>query len=129
MKYLVDTNAWLGFFEGRKNFGRLARETMESNPSSCWISVVTVWEAAIKRGLGKLKIDYDLQRDLPRLIEENGFHYFGVDLADAAGVQHIETVHRDPFDRMLVSQARRMHCAILSSDKVFTEYGIQQIWD
>ena len=129
MKYLVDTNAWLGFFEGRKNFGRLARETMESNPSLCWISVVTVWEAAIKRGLGKLKIDYDLQRDLPRLIEENGFHYLGLDLADAAGVQHIETVHRDPFDRMLVSQARRMHCAILSSDKVFTEYGIQQIWD
>ena len=129
MKYLVDTNAWLGFFEGRENFGRRARETMESNSSSCWISVVTVWEAAIKIGLGKLKIDYDLQRDLPRLIEENGFHYLGLDLADAAGVQHIETVHRDPFDRMLVSQARRMHCAILSSDKVFTEYGIHQIWD
>ena len=129
MKYLVDTNAWLGFFEGRKNFGRLARETMESTPSSCWISVVTVWEAAIKRGLGKLKIDYDLQRDLPRLIEENGFNYLGLDLADAAGVQHIETVHRDPFDRMLVSQARRMHCAILTSDKVFAEYGIHQIWD
>ena len=63
MKYLVDTNAWLGFFEGRENFGRRARETMESNPSSCWISVVTVWEAAIKRGLGKLKIDYDLQSE------------------------------------------------------------------
>ena len=102
---------------------------MESNPSSCWISVVTVREAAIKRGLGKLKIDYDLQRDLPRLIKENGFHYLGLDLAGAAGVQHIETVHRDPFDRMLVSQARRMHCAILSSDKVFAEYGIHQIWD
>ena len=129
MKYLVDTSAWLGFFEGRKNFGRLARETMESNPSSCWISGVTVWEAALKRGLGKLKIDYDLQRDLPRLIEENGFLYLGLDLADAAGVQQVETVHRDPFDRMLVSQARRLHCAILSSDKVFAEYGIHQIWD
>ena len=129
MKYLVDTNAWLGFFEGRENFGRRARETMESNPSSCWISVVTVWEAAIKRGLGKLKIDYDLQRDLPRLIEENGFHYLGLDCADAAGVQHIETVHRDLFDRMLVSQARRMHCEIISRDKVFAEYGIHQIWD
>ena len=128
MKYLVDTNGWLGFFEGAEGFGRQARRAMEENPGSCWISLVSVWEAAIKVGLGKLKLAYDLEKDLPRLAEQNGFPFLGLDLEDAAAVRSLEPIHRDPFDRMLVSQARRRGCVILSRDPVFEKYGLKRIW-
>lgn len=128
MRYLVDTNGWLGFFEGAEGFGRQARRTMEEDPGSCWISLVSVWEAGIKAGLGKLKLDYDLEKDLPQLAERNGFHFLGLELEDAVAVRSLEPIHRDPFDRMLVSQARRRGCAILSRDPVFDKYGLKRIW-
>lgn len=128
MKYLVDTNGWLGFFEGAEGFGQQAREAMEKSPTGCFISVVSVWEAAIKAGLGKLKLGYDLERDLPRLVEQNGFRMLGLEVEDAAAVRNLEKIHRDPFDRMLVCQARRHGCEILSRDPVFEKYGLKRIW-
>ena len=56
MRYLVDTNAWIGFVAGAKDFGRHARESMESGSWECCISLASVWEASIKVGLGKLKL-------------------------------------------------------------------------
>jgi len=128
VKYLLDTNAWVGFFEGRDGFGRHARQKMEEQPASCGISLASVWEAAIKVGLGKLKLAYDLEKDLPRLVERNGFHFLGLELGDAAAVQALEQIHRDPFDRIQVCQARRLGSTVLSSDPVFEKYGLKRIW-
>lgn len=128
MNYLVDTNGWLGFFEGAAGFGPQARAAMETKPGLCCISVVSIWEAAIKVGLGKLKLDYDLERDLPRLVEQNGFRVLGLEVEDAASVQTLEKIHRDPFDRMLVCQARRQGSTILSRDPIFEKYGLKRIW-
>lgn len=128
MRYLVDTNGWLGFFEGAEGFGRQARRTMEEDPGSCWISLASVWEAAIKVGLGKLKLAYDLEKGLPRLVERNGFQFLGLDLEDAAAVRSLDPIHRDPFDRIQVCQARRLGSTVLSSDPVFEKYGLKRIW-
>jgi len=128
VKFLVDTNGWLGFFEGKDGFGREARKVMETNPGSCWISLASVWEAAIKVGLGKLKVDYDLGKGLARLVEQNGFHFLGLELEDAAAVRSLEPIHRDPFDRVQVCQARRLGSTVLSRDPIFEKYGLKRIW-
>lgn len=128
MKFLVDTNGWLGFFEGKDGFGSEARKVMETNPSACWISLASVWEAAIKVGLGKLKVDYDLGKGLARLVEQNGFHFLGLELEDAAAVRSLDLIHRDPFDRIQVCQAHRLGFTILSRDPVFEKYGLKRIW-
>lgn len=128
MKFLVDTNGWLGFFEGKDGFGSEARKVMETNPGACWISLASVWEAAIKAGLGKLKVDYDLEKGLPRLVEQNGFHFLGLELEDAAAVRSLDLIHRDPFDRIQVCQARRLGLTVLSRDPIFEKYGLKRIW-
>jgi len=128
VKFLVDTNGWLGFFEGKDGFGSEARKVMETNPGSCWISLASVWEAAIKVGLGKLKVDYDLEKGLARLVEQNGFHFLGLELEDAAAVRSLEPFHRDPFDRIQVCQAHRLGFTILSRDPIFEKYGLKRIW-
>jgi PIN domain nuclease of toxin-antitoxin system len=128
VKYLLDTNAWIAFFQDSKDLSDQAAEIMESDSGRCWISMASVWEAAIKTGLGKLKVDYDLEKDLSRLVERNGFHFLGLELGDAAAVQALEQIHRDPFDRIQVCQARRLGSTVLSSDPVFEKYGLKRIW-
>ena len=128
MTYLLDTNAWIAFFEDSEDLSDRAASLIESGSNHCLLSVVSVWEAAIKAGLGKLKLGYDLERDLPRLVEQNGFRMLGLEVEEAAAARNLEKIHRDPFDRMLVCQARRHGYAILSRDPVFEKYGLKRIW-
>lgn len=128
MKYLVDTNAWIGFLEGERGFSRRAREIMQHESWECRISLASVWEASIKVGLGKLKLGYSLDTDLPRLFEENGFEVITPDWRAVTAVEHLEPVHGDPFDRIQVVQARHRGLDIISRDPVFDRYGLRRVW-
>lgn len=128
MKYLVDTNAWIGFFEGSPDFGATAKKTMSAYPEDCLISMASVWEASIKIGLGKLVLPYDLRADLPRLFEENGFALLAVAFDDASGVVDLPRHHGDPFDRLMAVQALRRNLQVISRDPIFDSYGLRRIW-
>ena len=128
MKYLVDTNAWIGFFQGQDGFGSRARQVMSETPWECRISIASIWEAAIKIGLGKLKLPYDLEADLPELISQNGFEMLPVSFAEATAVSTLDQIHGDPFDRIMVSQSRLNGLKIISRDRVFESYGIVRVW-
>ena len=128
MSYLVDTNGWLGFFEGRKDFGIEAKSAMLNFPEACQISVASIWEAAIKVALGKLKLPYDLRNDLPRLLEENGFRILPVEIDDATAVCDLPHHRGDPFDRIMVAQAMRRNLRVISRDPVFEKYGLRRVW-
>lgn len=128
MSYLVDTNAWIGFFEGKSDFGKLAKQIMSEQSGVCFVSIASLWEAAIKVGLGKLKLPYDLESDLPRILDENGFQVLAVEVADAVAVKDLESIHGDPFDRIQVVQAKRRGWKVISRDPVFERYGVRRIW-
>jgi len=128
MRYLVDTNAWIGFLQGRSGFSRAARETMATEPVQCRISVASIWEASIKVALGKLKLPYDLDHQLPRILERNNFELLTIEFEDAIGVGALEHHHGDPFDRLQVIQARRRNLSIVSADPVFEQYQLRRIW-
>jgi PIN domain nuclease of toxin-antitoxin system len=87
------------------------------------ISVASVWELAIKQGIGKL----DLGSDVATWVGRAAFHLAAdvVDItaAHAAGVQHLPPVHRDPFDRLLISQARVEGAIFLTADRTLAAYG------
>jgi len=127
VSYLVDTNAWIMFFEDSPRLSNAAAEIIES-PADCFISVASVWEASIKVALEKLRLPYDLRDDLPRLIEECGFKLLGVEIDDATAVCDLPHHHGDPFDRMMATQAMRRNLRIISSDPVFEKYGLRRIW-
>lgn len=127
MNYLVDTNAWIGFLEGRHGFSPKIREIMVYENWACNISIASIWEATIKVGLGKLRLAYDLEYDLPHILEENGFNSLPIDFEDAVGVRKLPPVHGDPFDRIQVVQARRRGWKILSHDSLLDGYDIQRI--
>jgi PIN domain nuclease of toxin-antitoxin system len=128
VRYLVDTNAWVGFLSGDRDFGRHAKAAMENESWKCCVSLASVWEAAIKVGLGKLKLPYSLDHDLPRLFEENGFEILPTDWRCVTAVEHLDPIHGDPFDRLQVVQARQHGLDIISRDPVFDRYGLRRVW-
>lgn len=127
MSYLVDTNAWIGFLEGRSTFSPKIREIMVYENWACKISIASIWEASIKIGLGKLHLGYDLRHDLPCILEENGFSLLPLDLEDVAAVKDLPGHHGDPFDRIQVVQAQRRGWKILSHDVLLDHYDIKRI--
>ncbi len=128
MAYLVDTNGWLGFLNGDPKFGKEAKFRMSDAPGECFVSIASVWEAAIKVGLGKLALPYDLEQDLPRIFEENGFSVIGLDFGEVVAVRYLPKIHGDPFDRIMVAQSRIRRMEVISADPVFEHYGLRRVW-
>jgi PIN domain nuclease of toxin-antitoxin system len=128
VSWLIDTNAWIAFFEDGPALSDLAASVMESPMEDCSVSVASIWEAAIKVGLGKLKLPYDLKSDLPRLLADNGFEVVAVTVEDATAVQDLPPIHGDTFDRIQVVQARRRGWKILSRDPIFDQYDLTRVW-
>lgn len=101
---------------------------MENESWECCVSLASVWEASIKVGLGKLKLPYSLDRDLPRILEENGFEVLVPDWRAVTAVQRLDPVQGDPFDRIEVVQARLHGLEVISRDRVFDRYGLRRVW-
>ncbi len=88
------------------------------------VSAVSIWEAAIKSALGKLRVP----DDLPRRLDEFAFERLPVTDVHAWAVRTLPAVHSDPFDRLLAAQAICERATIVSADAVFDGYGITRIW-
>ena len=84
------------------------------------VSAATIWELAIKRSKGKIRLD----ADLTAVVDAAGFASLPVTSADAAAAAELPPHHQDPFDRMLVAQAHRLGAVLVSRDLAFDAYGV-----
>lgn len=89
------------------------------------VSIVSLWEIAIKASLGKL----ETPKDLPERVEELGFELLGVTPDHARQVRSLPHHHGDPFDRMLVAQAQLERLPIVTADAAFDDYDVVVIWE
>jgi PIN domain nuclease of toxin-antitoxin system len=128
MRVLLDTHAFLSWIADDASLSRRARETIASAENDCLLSAASCWEIAIKASLGKLEIDGTVERFVPHHLAVNGFAELPVDVRHAAGVARLPFHHRDPFDRLVVSQALAENLAIISADPIFRRYGVKRIW-
>ncbi len=92
-----------------------------------WFSVVNVWEMVIKIGSGKLVMPNPPHAIAVRQIA-NRLRLLDVTLAHVLGVGMLPPVHRDPFDRLLVSQARAEGLTLVSSDPLVAQYPVPVLW-
>jgi PIN domain nuclease of toxin-antitoxin system len=122
---LMDTNAALWMIANSKRLSPQALETVLAPGNRLLISAVSLWEVAIKRSLGKLRAPADLSRRLAALRQ---VELLPISPLHAEAVGELPWHHRDPFDRMLIAQARTERLAILSSDEALAQYGVEVIW-
>lgn len=118
---LLDTNALLWFFVGDERLSTEARHFIEGDPGNYFVSTVSLWEVAIKRQIGKLTTDLDM----PQAVKDSGFLMLGITTAHIYEYEALPLIHRDPFDRMLVSQSRAEHLSLLTGGLKLKEYDIK----
>lgn len=97
-----------------------AREAIVHPNHDVYVSVASAWEMNIKSALGKLRIP----DDLPQVLDANEFEVLDVTLSHAMGVRDLPAVHRDPFDRLLIAQARIEGLTIVTRDPRFRRYDV-----
>ena len=126
MTLLLDTQAFLWWIGDDPRLSTRARRAITD--ASGLLSVASCWEIAIKAGLGKLEIPRPIDRFIQQQLEVNGFSLLPASLEHVSAVAELPLHHRDPFDRLLVAQARREELAIVSADPVFRKYGVKRVW-
>ena len=120
MKLLLDTHVLLWAAVAPHRLGRSLELLTQSRRL---ISVASVWELAIKQGLGKVELGSDVGAWIGRAVSELSAEMLEITAAHAASVEHLPSVHRDPFDRLLVAQAAVEGAVLLTADKTLAVYG------
>jgi len=121
VRLLLDTHVLLWWLADDRKLGKTAREIIANPNNDVHVSTASVWEAAIKVALGSLEVELD---DLEEAIVRNGFRPLPIGFRHAVTAGRLPSVHRDPFDRMLVAQANVEELRIVSHDQVFEGYGL-----
>jgi PIN domain nuclease of toxin-antitoxin system len=123
---IVDTHVLLWYLAGdEEHLTPDIREGLEESGLEAHVSAASIWEIAIKSGLGKLRVD----GDLVERIAEARFAMLEVRADHAWCVRDLPMHHRDPFDRMLVAQAQAEGLALLTRDTAFDAYDVETLWN
>jgi len=125
---LLDTHAFLWWVEDAPQLSAKAREQIADASRSCFVSVASCWEMAIKSSLGKLRLALSVEDYVSHHIAENGFRLLPIALEHAASVESLPFHHCDPFDRLLAAQAVRDDLLLVSADSTFDAYGVPRLW-
>ena len=94
----------------------------------CFVSYASFWEIAIKVSLNKLRLPGIVDRYLADQMSLNGFEQLEIGFRQIMRCSSLERRHGDPFDRLLVAQAREKSLPIVSRDAIFDAYGVKRIW-
>jgi PIN domain nuclease of toxin-antitoxin system len=128
MRFLLDTHALLWAFNGDPSLSSRARRVIEDGSNEILVSAASAWEIATKARLGKLRTGEVLVNDFERYLARLGFDPLPISVAQAVSAGGLPGDHRDPFDRMLISQAQIENLPIISNDRIFDTYHVQRIW-
>jgi len=130
MRWLLDTNAFLWFILNDPKLSPAARAIIVDPSHEIEISPASYWEIAIKISLKKYALPGSFQPLMEGQIAANDFHILQILPAHAAQVAMLgyPTKHKDPFDRLIVAQARVEVIPVISADADLDAYGITRIW-
>ena len=128
MRILLDTCTFLWMVSEPKRLSRGARNLVADPANDLYLSAVSVWEIAIKWGLGRLELPSAPSQFVRPQREAHGIEALPLDEDAAAHVTSLAALHGDPFDLMLVSQAIVHGLALLTPDERIARYPARVVW-
>jgi PIN domain nuclease of toxin-antitoxin system len=131
VKLLLDTHAFLWHADGDLRLSTHATTLLIDSANDLFLSMATLWEIAIKVGLGKLSLSSPYIAFMTRAIDGYGLVVLPITLADCAEYETLpfpDPKHRDPFDRMIITHARQNGLSVVGVDATFDAYGITRLW-
>lgn len=121
MKLLLDTHVLLWAAGEPKRLSRRARALLNDSDNELLFSVASLWEVAIKRGLGRSDFQVDA-RLLRRGLLDNGYNELPIVSEHVVATESLPAIHEDPFDRVLVAQATVEGVTLLTTDPLVAQY-------
>ena len=131
MRYLLDSHTLLWYISGSAELSLKARSIIGEENNDLYVSIASLWEISIKYGLGKLEIKGSYE-SIADDLTENDIEILPISFAHTKVLATLPLYHKDPFDRILVSQALSENIDIVSKDEIFDRYfkgeAIGRIW-
>ncbi|MFN3762990.1 MAG: type II toxin-antitoxin system VapC family toxin [Anaerolineae bacterium] len=124
MRLLLDTQAFLWFISGDQRLSSRVVDMIRDLDNEVYLSVVSLWEAMIKYQLGKLPLPQPPEVYLPVQRQRHQIAALPLDEASVCQLANLPSVHRDPFDRMLICQALAHDLIIVTADEIFQAYPV-----
>lgn len=128
MRVLLDTHVFLWWITDNPKLSDLAREIMGDGENTLFLSAASAWEIAIKSRLGRLKIPDQPDRFISEQMLQNAIQGLPIQISHGLHVYHLPPHHQDPFDRMLIAQAKLEKLTLLSADEQMGKYDIEVLW-
>jgi PIN domain nuclease of toxin-antitoxin system len=119
MSLLLDTHVVLWWLADDPELPEEIKDRLDHEPD-VRVSAATIWEIAIKQARGKISAP----ADLPDRVRDSGFRELPIDFAHAIAAERLPLIHRDPFDRMLVAQARCEDLTLVTRDSYCQQYDV-----
>ncbi len=128
MRILLDTNSLIWFLTEPSRLSPLAKHIVSSTEQEIAVSLVSLWELAIKIAKGNLpQVGSSIQNVL-REMDAQDLNLLPVRIAHLLRLEPLPLLHKDPFDRLLIAQALEENLPVVTADRIFPAYGVQVIW-
>lgn len=125
--FLLDTHTFIWYFDEDKRLSRVADAAIRNGENRIYFSMASLWEIAIKTGIGKLDLKLSI-REIVDFCFENNVSFLPISIPHVATYMQLPLHHRDPFDRMLIAQATANNLTLISKDSQFEQYFISLLW-
>ena len=126
-KWLLDTHVLLAALIKPEVLPTDTQTLLQDPACTVYFSAASLWEIAIKYSLGRDDFDF-LPEDIHQLSLQTGFTELPIVSSHSYAVASMAWHHRDPFDRLIISQALVEKMPVISIDENFDKYGVQRIW-
>lgn len=125
MKYLLDTSVFLWSAGAPEKLNKQAVSLLASKASELYLSAASSWEIAIKFALGSLGLAKPPSEFLPEAMRVLALRALDITHSHSLAAGELPRKHRDPFDRMLIAQARSETMVLLTADRIFANYDVE----
>jgi PIN domain nuclease of toxin-antitoxin system len=129
MKILLDTHTVLWWDSRPEKVTELGAKLLADPGNNIVLSVASAWEIQIKKQLGKISLSIPLEEMIESQRQVNGVEILPINLNDVLSLDGLPTYHKDPFDRIVIAQAKTEGIVIASADPIFSKYDVEVIWE
>lgn len=128
MNYLLDTHTFLWWCAADKQLSDTAVKLISDAKHDVFVSAVSGWEIAIKSRLGKLPLPDKPDVFVAAMLKRHAFGVLEINMRHAVAEYDLDSHHSDPFDRLLIVQAKREGLTLITNDALIAKYDVATIW-
>ncbi len=127
MGYILDTNALIFYLYNPEQLSKAAVDIVYNEDNKIYVSIVSLWEIAIKTSIGKLEIKNSIE-EIAGICLKYKIELLAINPQHLDWIANLPQIHGDPFDRLIISQALAENLTIVTKDSIIPKYEVNTIW-